>query len=46
MTNHVSNLDPPFKSAKSKRRTSVMVKKELIQGSHLGRAMRMGLAGT
>jgi 1-acyl-sn-glycerol-3-phosphate acyltransferase len=42
MSNHVSNLDPPITIPLIPRRTSVMVKKELIGYPILGRAMRMG----
>jgi 1-acyl-sn-glycerol-3-phosphate acyltransferase len=42
MSNHVSNLDPPIITPLIPRRTSVMVKKELLTYPILGRAMRMG----
>jgi 1-acyl-sn-glycerol-3-phosphate acyltransferase len=42
MSNHVSNLDPPITIPLIPRRTSVMVKKELISYPILGRAMKMG----
>jgi 1-acyl-sn-glycerol-3-phosphate acyltransferase len=42
MSNHVSNLDPPIITPLIPKRTSVMVKKELLSYPILGRAMRMG----
>ena len=42
MSNHVSNLDPPIITPLIPKRTSVMVKKELLTYPILGRAMRMG----
>src|SRR5271169_1853099 len=42
MSNHVSNLDPPITIPLIPKRTSVMVKKELLSYPILGRAMRMG----
>src|SRR5271165_5807990 len=42
MTNHVSNLDPPIQMPLIPRRTSVLVKQELLKTPILGRAMRMG----
>jgi 1-acyl-sn-glycerol-3-phosphate acyltransferase len=42
MSNHMSNLDPPIITPLIPRRTSVMVKKELLSYPILGRAMRMG----
>jgi 1-acyl-sn-glycerol-3-phosphate acyltransferase len=42
MSNHVSNLDPPVITPLIPKRTSVMVKKELLSYPILGRAMRMG----
>ena len=42
MSNHVSTLDPPIITPLIPRRTSVMVKKELLSYPILGRAMRIG----
>src|SRR6204780_58685 len=42
MSNHVSNLDPPITIPLIPKRTSVMVKKELVRYPILGQAMRMG----
>jgi 1-acyl-sn-glycerol-3-phosphate acyltransferase len=42
MSNHVSNLDPPIITPLIPKRTSVMVKKELLSYPILGRAMRIG----
>ena len=42
MSNHVSNLDPPIITPLIPKRTSVMLKKELLGYPILGRAMRMG----
>jgi 1-acyl-sn-glycerol-3-phosphate acyltransferase len=42
MSNHVSNLDPPIITPLIPKRTSVMMKKELLSYPILGRAMRMG----
>jgi len=42
LSNHVSNLDPPIITPLIPKRTSVMVKKELLTYPILGRAMRMG----
>jgi 1-acyl-sn-glycerol-3-phosphate acyltransferase len=42
MSNHVSNLDPPIITPLIPKRTSVMLKKELLSYPILGRAMRMG----
>ncbi|MFZ0320065.1 MAG: lysophospholipid acyltransferase family protein [Candidatus Sulfotelmatobacter sp.] len=42
MSNHVSNLDPPITIPLIPKRTSVMVKKELLKFPILGQAMRMG----
>jgi 1-acyl-sn-glycerol-3-phosphate acyltransferase len=42
MSNHVSNLDPPVELPMLPGRSSVMLKKELMNIPILGRAMRMG----
>jgi len=42
MSNHVSNLDPPIITPLIPKRTSVMVKKELLSYPILGRAMLIG----
>ena len=42
MSNHVSNLDPPVELPMLPGRSSVLLKKELMNIPILGRAMRMG----
>ena len=42
MSNHVSNLDPPVELPSLPGRSSVLLKKELMNIPILGRAMRMG----
>ena len=42
MSNHVSNLDPPVEIPMLPGRSSVLLKKELMNIPILGRAMRMG----
>jgi 1-acyl-sn-glycerol-3-phosphate acyltransferase len=42
MSNHVSNLDPPVEVPMLPGRSSVLLKKELMNIPILGRAMRMG----
>jgi 1-acyl-sn-glycerol-3-phosphate acyltransferase len=42
MSNHVSNLDPPVQLPMLPGRSSVLLKKELMNIPILGRAMRMG----
>jgi 1-acyl-sn-glycerol-3-phosphate acyltransferase len=42
MSNHVSNLDPPVELPMFPGRSSVMLKKQLMNIPILGRAMRMG----